>query len=68
MKLLVTQLVKKSPAFYMEPEGSSPCSQKPATGPYAEPQEFSPRGHILFLSFILKSSSHIRGAVMAQSV
>jgi hypothetical protein len=23
----------------MEPEGSLPCSQKPATGPYAEPDE-----------------------------
>jgi hypothetical protein len=25
----------------MEPEGSSPCSQKPATGPYPEPAESS---------------------------
>jgi hypothetical protein len=25
----------------MEPEGSSPCSQKPATGPYPEPADFS---------------------------
>jgi hypothetical protein len=23
----------------MEPEGSSPCSQKPATGPYPQPAE-----------------------------
>jgi hypothetical protein len=25
----------------MEPEGSLPCSQKPATGPYPEPADFS---------------------------
>jgi hypothetical protein len=25
-------VVKKYPAFFMEPEGSVPCSQKPATG------------------------------------
>jgi hypothetical protein len=25
----------------MEPEGSSPCSQKPASGPYPEPAEYS---------------------------
>jgi hypothetical protein len=32
-KLIVTQLVKKSPAFFIESEGSLPCSQNPATGP-----------------------------------
>jgi hypothetical protein len=34
--LIVTQLVKKHPAFFMENEGSLPCSQKPVTGPYPE--------------------------------
>jgi hypothetical protein len=33
--------IKKYPAFCMEPEGSSPCSQKPATGPCPEPAESS---------------------------
>jgi len=39
-KLIVTQLVKKYP-FYIEPEGSLPYLQKPATGPYPEPGESS---------------------------
>jgi len=39
-KLGVTQIVKKIPVF-MEPEGSSSYSQKPATGPYPEPAESS---------------------------
>jgi len=34
-KLIVTQQVKKFPAF-MEPECSLPCSQEPATGPHPE--------------------------------
>jgi hypothetical protein len=40
-KLIVTQLIKKYPAFFMELESSLPCSQKPATGPYPEPAESS---------------------------
>jgi hypothetical protein len=30
-ELIVTQLFKKYPAFFMEPKGSLPYSQKPAT-------------------------------------
>jgi hypothetical protein len=40
-KLIVTQLFSKYPALFMEPEGSLPCSQKPATGPYPEPADSS---------------------------
>jgi hypothetical protein len=40
-KMIVTQPVNKYPAFFMEPEGSLPCSQKPATGPSPEPANSS---------------------------
>jgi hypothetical protein len=30
---------QKYSAFFMEPEGSLPCSQKPTIGPYPEPAE-----------------------------
>jgi hypothetical protein len=31
-KLIFSQVVKKCPISFMKPEGSLPCSQKPATG------------------------------------
>jgi hypothetical protein len=37
-KLIAAQLVKKIPAF-MEPDGSLPFSEEPATGPYSKPEE-----------------------------
>jgi hypothetical protein len=33
----------------MEPEGSLPCSQQPATGPYTVPDESSPHTHAVSL-------------------
>jgi hypothetical protein len=46
-KLIVTQLVKKFSPF-VEPEGSSPCSQEPAIGHYLEPYASSPHLSTLF--------------------
>jgi len=46
-KLIVTQSKNSLP--FMQHEGSLPCSQEPATGPYPEPDEFSPYHHILFI-------------------
>jgi hypothetical protein len=40
-KLLITQIFKEHPTFFMKPEGSLPHSQKLTTGLYPEPAESS---------------------------
>jgi hypothetical protein len=44
----------------MEPEGSSPYTQEPATCPYPEPDQFSLRPHPTSRRSILILSSHLR--------
>ena len=55
---LVLQLVKKFPA-YLEPEGSSPYPQVPATCPYPEPTLSSPR-RICYILFVQANKAQIR--------
>jgi hypothetical protein len=47
-KLTLAQVSRNSRPF-MEPEGTLPCSQEPATGPYPEPNEPNLHPHSLFL-------------------
>jgi hypothetical protein len=63
--LIVTQLVKKYPTFFMETEGSLLFSQKPAIGPYPEQllrscQRISP-GPIRFETFRNKINFYGKG-------
>jgi hypothetical protein len=37
----------------MEPEGSLPCSQQPATALYSESHEFSPNTRTLLISILV---------------
>ena len=46
--LVVTQLVKKFPEFYVT-KCSLPYSQQPASDSCSEPDEFRPQNFILFL-------------------
>jgi hypothetical protein len=51
--------IKKFP-YFMQPEGSLPHSQLPATFLYPEPAQSSPHLHIPLLRSILILSSHLR--------
>jgi hypothetical protein len=59
-KPIIAHLVKEFPAFYGL-EGSLPCSQEPATGPYHEPSESSPpHPNTLSLKDHVCLSAHLR--------
>jgi hypothetical protein len=49
LKLLGDNTDGNFPSNFKEPEGSSPCSQEPSTGPYPEPVRSSPYHPILSL-------------------
>jgi hypothetical protein len=40
--------IQEIPSNFKEPEGSSPCSQQPSSGPYPEPVRSSPHHPILY--------------------
>jgi hypothetical protein len=53
--------IQEIPSNFKEPEGSSPYSQEPSTGPYPEPDRSSPHHPILSLwRSILILSTHLR--------
>jgi hypothetical protein len=43
---------------FMEPEGSSPCSQEPSNGPYPEPDQPSPHHPILSLIYCYNNNNN----------
>jgi hypothetical protein len=55
-KLVLTQVVKKFFAFFLELGGL----QEPISGPYTEPPESSPHSHPISLRLILTLSSYLR--------
>jgi hypothetical protein len=50
---------QETPSNFKEPEGSSPCSQEPSTGPYPEPVRSSSYHPISPRSFLILST-HLR--------
>jgi hypothetical protein len=49
----------------MEPGGSLPCSQEPATGLCPEPDAFSPKPHPISQRPVLIVSSHLRLSLLS---
>jgi hypothetical protein len=53
-------VTQELPQYFMEPEGSLPCSQEPSIGPYPDPDKSSPSYPILskiHFDIILPSAS-----------
>jgi hypothetical protein len=66
-KRTVTQLVNIYPASFMEPKGTLPCSQKPATGPYPETAEqFAPPNPVSLRSIFI--SRHVQERIRLEMI
>jgi hypothetical protein len=59
-KPIVTQPVKKYPAFFMEPEGSLACPQKSAIGPYPEPAESNCMNYFIPISLHIHNTRNVK--------